>query len=211
MSVIKDSKLDRRLARLSFQRASAASVRLLCFATTSAISHCEQETFVKEIAEELAHNDFVELAISARRLAECSGNHKIAKSISVKLLFPLQTTPTRWKFFELPDSLPEDLGRHQLNLWELFGRIIHSREFRIISDDFQIKSLVGKAGEDILEMLNDAQFSEKFQPVLFMSTDKFPLLFVSLETAARATIDYLSEMIEILSEEHDLFLDMQET
>jgi hypothetical protein len=187
--------LDKKVIRLSFDAATESCVRLLAFGSLE-LPFAGRTGYNIEIAENLAHNDLINLAIAGRRLAEAGNLYEQIKSHAVGCQAPAQISPSKWKFLALESKI---------NLWELYGRIIHSSEFDIIAHDFWIKSKLGLFKNDYEELSKAAKFKNHFKPIFRLTTDRVPLLFCEIIDVATTTVKFLECAADEL-EENDISL-----
>lgn len=182
--------LDKKVIRLSFDSATESCVRLLAFGSLE-VPFSGRSGYSIEVSENLAHNDLISLAIAGRRLAEAGNLYELLKKHEVGCQVPAQITPSKWKFLALETKL---------NLWDLFGKIIHSSEFDIIAHDFWIKSRLGLFKNDYEELYKASKFKNHFKPLFRLTTDRTPLLFCEVIEVATSTLKFLEDTADELTE-----------
>ena len=184
-------KPDLKVIRLSFDSATESCVRLAAFGSVQFAAK-GKTGYCTEVAEQLAHKDLVNLAISARRLTESGDLFSVCKNHKVSYQVPSRTIASELGF---------TASNKDLDLWELLGRIIHSRRYQVYANEFHIKSRFGLLGTDFLEIYKAAHEPRQFKPVCELTTDRVPVLFFAVEDLAQTSLEFLEAAAEQLSEE----------
>ena len=184
--------VDKLILRRSFTRAAEACVRIGNFGAATKRPTTDEGLFFEDLSDSLAHDDLIELAVSARRLAEVGNFSKLARKRKLTLLMPVQFSPTKWK-------MQTTSGR--LELYQLFDQLLHSTRFEVVSSDFKIKSLVGNLKGNIADQYYEAKYKTDFKPVVLIRTTDTPIVMLDVEEISSKCMSFLDHVSDQLSEQ----------
>ena len=185
--------LNKFIIKASFAKAAEACVRLKGFGSIRGNLNTDEGNFFGKVANELAHNDLIDLAIACRRIAEAAKAKSLARKQKIKDHIPLQLSPSRWEM---------RAHGNKIELLDLFDRVIHSSHFEIISTDFQIKVLMRKVPKDFADSYYEHRYEHEFNPYFTVCTDQKPFVICEIGEVVVKTITFLDLITDQLSDQN---------